>query len=356
MPAEASRIGKWTRHVVLIVSRKVMLNDVKQAVGPRPLPIAPRFNRYASNSGTLIVTRTTSLRIHFERLPPEPGSWRYDLYLRLGEILEPHGLRPSIHPATRWEVLRSAVQPGYSLILMAEPKGARMLTFRRGYMPGTWRFERTNQRGDWTVAGMTFDPDWTDRDEARAWVGRQRKRLRLDRAPLERAPYILVPLQGKLFEKRRFQTKSPIDMIRDAVRFAQGRDILLTLHPREIYSEAERSAIDNLARDPKVHLVEHDMNSLLASADFVVTQNSSVAFWGLFHETPSILYAECDFHHINIMIENTAADRAFAEVGSTSPDFATYLYWFCHHAHLDLSLPRAPHRLVSRLRALGWAI
>lgn len=62
-----------------------------------------------------------------------------------------------------------------------------------------------------------------------------------------------------------------------------AKRIIATLHPKEVYSDAEISTLEAIAdRDPLLEVRMGEMERLLPACDCVVTQNSSAAFNGYF--------------------------------------------------------------------------
>ena len=94
---------------------------------------------------------------------------------------------------------------------------------------------------------------------------------------------ILMPLQGKLTETRRFQACSPIEMISQTAAHFKDRPILVTLHPREDYSARDRQGLEAVVRQhSNVEVTQRNSFEIMQSCDFIVTQNSSVAFYANF--------------------------------------------------------------------------
>ncbi|MEM9228041.1 MAG: hypothetical protein AAGB10_00390 [Pseudomonadota bacterium] len=302
---------------------------------------------------------TRTLRVHVtETGRREKRGPRADIDAFLNAALQPHGFRLEFWRNQPTARLISELMPGYSLFLMKDPRTRSALTLRRGYLRKTWRLERSNDRDDWTVTGQRYDPNAVDADAARQWIKQIRHRHGIHLAGASASPgYVLVPLQGKLLSHRDFQFKSPVEMIEDAQRYEVERDICLTLHPGETYSREELAAIHRLAQHPRTSILQGiPMHKAIAGADYLVSQNSSVAYWGLVHRKPAILYAAADFHHICQSISRTTPSDAFRKAPDTRPGYAKYLYWHSLNALIDISGANAAAQLVARLRFMGWSV
>lgn len=238
--------------------------------------------------------------------------------------------------------------PGYHLALNRAVTQPDMLTARCCYLEPFYRIEATNDRWHWEVAAYPFQPepgtDWFRRH----WVARIFADM-----PITRARHIFMPLQGKLSSRRHFQMKSPLDMIEDTLSAAPDHDIFATLHPRETYSPDEIAALQRIGG--RFHLSTAPSLSLLASCDYVVTQNSSLAFLGYFARKPAVLFADIDFHHIARSVRRLGVKSAFDTI-SDLPDFGAYLHWFLRDNAISLSQPEAQPRITARLRDHGWPI
>jgi hypothetical protein len=258
--------------------------------------------------------------------------------------------------AFRPEAERAAPRPGYALVHMVEPPHERALTLRRAYMYPFWRIEATARREDWTVARTPFEPAGVDPAEAERFFGYWRRQVLPPGLPQAREGFVFVALQGRLLEHRSFQSMSPVEMVRATLAADPGRPLVLKPHPGESYSAAERAALAALAEDPRVRLTDAGMHPLLASCAYVVTQNSSVAFHGLFHRTPAVLFAGIDFHHPLRSVPRDGLAAAFRGVAGEVPDAARYLWWFLQCHSINAGRPDAGARILERVRALGWEV
>lgn len=283
---------------------------------------------------------------------PEPmrsdaTAGRVNIINRISAAIRPFGWRAEI----RGEGER--LREGHVLRHMREPDGPEELCLRRAHLYPFWRIEATNDRWNWQVAKAVFDPAAVDPVAAVAFLARWRQVLFPDAIP-SRDGFLFLPLQGRLTERRSFQTASPLEMIEETLARVPGKQVLATLHPKETYSRAELSALDRLAaRHPRFRRVTARAEDLLLGCDGVVTQNSAVALTGYFAGKPAVLFGQIDFHHIAGSVPREGMDRAFARLDE-APDFAAYLFWFFRHQAINGGAPEAEAQIVARLRDHGW--
>ncbi len=247
---------------------------------------------------------------------------------------------------------------GYSLFHMERPFTRNSVTVRRNYYYPFWQIERTQERWNWDVAKARFDPEGIDPEEATRFYRFWQKRLYDE--PLHNLGhdgFVYVPLQGKLLEKRSFQQCSPVEMIGHTLAQEPNRKVIAALHPKETYSEEEFAVLERLeAEYSQLELWMGDMEALLARCDYIVTQNSSVAFAGYFFGKPSVLFGLIDFHHIAANVELLGVAEAFKTARSSAPDYALYVWWFLQKMSINAGRPEAEERIRARLLALGWPV
>ncbi len=304
------------------------------------------------------VSGTRSIDIYLDdalRRSVERGQHNYIAQVRAA--FESAGVRVALREDSVAERLASVARPGYALFHMQEPPHPRALTTRRAYVYPFWRIERTNRRWQTEVAMAAFDPAAIDPDEAARFAGFWRRRLFGAAVPAaEPGGYVYVPLQGRLLERRSFQTVAPIDMLREVLTEVPGR-IRVTLHPKEVYAPAELQALDRLARThPRLELSAEPPEVLLPGCDMVITQNSAVAFQGYFHEKPAVLFARIDFHHIAARVDVLGSAEAIRQAREARPDFARYLYWFLQEMAINAGKQDAPAQILKTVRRRGWDI
>ncbi len=237
---------------------------------------------------------------------------------------------------------------GYHLIYNRAVTEPHCLCLRRCYLNPFWRIESSNNRWNWAVATRPF-PGGTGED----WfANRWRPRL-FGGADIRAEGHIFMPLQGKLLEHRHFQSQSPVQMIATTLAADPSRKIIATLHPREIYTAAERNALARFG--DRFTVSDRPSIEILASCDYVVTENSAMALTGFFARKPAVLFADIDFHHIAGSVPQMGVQAAFQSVQSPRP-FAAYLHWFFKENAISAMDDAAIPRIQARLREHGWPI
>lgn len=250
----------------------------------------------------------------------------------------------------------SSYRDALSLVHMKRPRGRKGLTFRRVYHYPFWQIDQSEQRWVWDVAKARFDPETVNAGTARKFQRFWRKRLYgTQHAPATPDGPVYVPLQGKLTKQRSFQVISPIRMLETVLRYDANRDVVATLHPKEIYDPTELSALEQLAfRHTRLTIGEGGPEHYLPICAYVVTQNSSVAFDGFLFNRPAILCAKIDFHHIAQNLTRRTAEEAFDRVLTDRPDFAKYIHWFWQDQSINAGRGDAAGKIRARLARFGW--
>jgi len=254
--------------------------------------------------------------------------------------------------------LKAMARPGYSMFLMQPPVNKRSLVFRKTYLYPFWHIENDPERWEWPVAKTAFDAHAIDPRKASNFYRFWRTRL-FDEAPREarRDGFVFVPLQGKLLEQRSFQHCSPIEMLEAVLAYDEKRQVVVTLHPNESYSVEEEAAIVALSEQhARLFVQTAGAERYLQNCDYVVTQNSSVGFMGLFFGKPLVLFGKADFHHIALNVSEMGVERAIKEAPGHTPDYASYMYWFLQMQAINAGRPEAKNKIRNVLRGHGWPV
>ncbi len=271
----------------------------------------------------------------------------------IAKTLTDAGMRVFFQPNSDAARRASKDLPGYALFHMDDPTHPRALTLRRSYFYPFWQIESSVRRWEWNVALTPFKPQDIDMAEAKRFFEFWRKRLYplANAAPVTDGP-VYVPLQGMIRQHRTFQSCSPLTMIANtADRFANN-DIVVTLHPNEVYSDADHGALQDLAaRYPNVAISDQDMVTCLNACQLVVTQNSSVALAGFFFRKPAVLFAQIDFHHIAGNVPRDGEDRAFA-TWRNDAEYEAYVWWFLQH--MSINAGRPPEEVTEKIASVLW--
>ena len=309
------------------------------------IPPGPSVQRMAGDN---------TLRIYSEHaMRKRAVAGRHNFLNLVSEVAETAGMSVEHHLARPADLLAATDANGYALTHMKPPPHARALVFRRVYHYPFWQIDRRAERWEWDVARASFDPDTIDPGEAKPFARNWRHRL-FGSVEARDDGFVYIPLQGRLLEKRSFQSCAPLDMIVKVRAAFPERRIVATLHPNETYSQLERQALDALSgSDPGIEVRTGGMDALLPSCHCVVTMNSAVAFSGFFFEKPAVLFAKIDFHHIAL---DGATGSPFDHLPDHQPNYAAYLYWFWQIQAINAGRPDARDRIAARLRELGWPV
>ncbi len=246
---------------------------------------------------------------------------------------------------------------GLSLTHMAPAPTAHGLVFRRCYYYPFWQIEARQERWLYDVAQSKFDPANIDPEAASRFYKFWQNRL-FGEAPQQarRDGPIYVPLQGRLLQRRSFQSCSPLAMLEHTLVHCPGA-VVAALHPKEAYSSKELSALENLAaRHPRLTLTLGNMERHLQGCAFVVTQNSAAAFSGYFFGKPALFFGKIDFHHIGVRADLADLSYSFAAAQEATPDFAAYLWWFWQENCINAGRSEANGKIAARFRRFGWPV
>lgn len=271
-------------------------------------------------------------------------------------VLEREGFKVKFHNDGLEEQMKSRVRPGYSVFLMSEPTDSRGVSMRLNYFYPFWNIEQSGKRWEWPVAKARFDAGEVPVEEAQRFARFWRKRL-FEGAAEEttREGLVYVPLQGRLLTHRSFQACSPIRMIEHVLEQDREREVVATLHPKEIYGDEEIAALEALeARHDRLTVSREGMVPLLQRCDYVVTQNSAVALSGYFFHKPAVLFGRINFHHIAANVHELGVAGAMAEVVGLAPQYDAYLWWFLQHMSINAGHDEAEGKIRDALVRAGW--
>ena len=273
---------------------------------------------------------------------------------KLADVMRRGGLQVRYEPFGMRGVPKGK---GKTMSHIKTPPDAQGLCFRRVYHYPFWQIEQSAERWTWDVAQSVFEPDPTDANEAARFYGFWQNRL-FGEAPqkAKRGVYIYVPLQGKILAHRPFQICSLLAMVEHCLA-QTDMQVVTTLHPNEHYENAEIVALEKLEKaHDRLTVQTGGMEDLLVGCDFIVTQNSSVAFNGYFFGKPSLLFRKADFHHIAVQAEIDDLAAGFAEVQQIRPDYAAYIHWFWQRNSINAGRLEATDMIAARLKRFGWPV
>ncbi|MBY6090508.1 hypothetical protein [Maritimibacter alkaliphilus] len=287
-------------------------------------------------------------------LRPSVAAGEHNFFARLQGVLEDAGYAVSLRPSGAAARLEAPLRAGWALFHMEAPTHARALTVRRAYHYPFWAIETTDRRWDWHVSRTPFPSGEVPRREADGFHRRWARRLFGDAPEAAcRDAMVYIPLQGRLAERRSFQSCTPLQMIEATLSADPQRAVEARLHPKEIYTPQELAALDALAaQHPHLTVGIGGKEEALARCAYVVTMNSSVAFDAMFFRKPAILFGQIDFHHV--MLAATLGDlSAFERVMDHAPDFAGYLWWYWQRMSVNAGHETAEARIRAALTRCG---
>lgn len=265
------------------------------------------------------------------------------------------GFRVNIVEDTDSARLASMVKNAYAMFHYKDPFHDHALDARSAYIGPFYKLESETYRQDYRTSGKVFRPARINPELAQRFFRNWQANVIGQPVPEYRGT-VFIPLQGKLTRRRVGQSMSPIDMLETTLELEQHRDLVIKKHPREDYTPQELTALDKILRHPRAHLIEGELNNILAGCDYVVTQNSSVALKGLFHKKPGILFAHSEYHHVFQNVTTTAAETCFENVLKHPPAYAKYLFWYLQRNCINTSREFVKQRILEQCREFGWKL
>lgn len=282
---------------------------------------------------------------------------RMNFLNQIKEAMEGFGYRVEFRKDTDSERLKSAQRNGYSLFHMEDPFHNRALTFRRVYIYPFWQIESTAKRWEWEAATTKFDPATIKPEQGKWFANYWRNQIFDGEVETTQGGYVFIPLQGRLLQQRSFQAATPIEMIKITLDQCAGRKVIASLHPNEYYSEEEKEALVRLSeRNSRFSFVSGGSDELLKNCDYVVTQNSSMAFHGYFLHKPAVLFGQIDFHHIAAKTWEHGFEGAFQAVEEMQPEYDRYLFWFLHEMSINAGKNTVQQKIIDAFRRGGWVM
>lgn len=271
----------------------------------------------------------------------------------IADVLKTAGLEPvyDLHPP------QDLNPDDLSLTHMTQPPNSNGLVFRRAYYYPFWQIDAVAQRWHWDVARANFDPSDAPRDAARFYQFWQKRLFGDAPGRASREGFVYVPLQGKLNEQRLFQSCTPLEMIAHCLEHEPNRQVIAALHPKERYSRSELAKLRALeTKQTRLVVDTGNMERYLLGCDYVVTQNSGVAFSGFFFGKPALLFGEIDFHHITVRADMADLVNSFARVAALKPAYDKFIWWFWQKQSINAGRADAASKITQRLRRFGWPV
>lgn len=264
------------------------------------------------------------------------------------------GLKVSFETATK-DVLDSSYQDdAYCLFYRDRPTHHHALELRPAPFGPFWMIDKTGDPAEKTVFKRSFHPEKVNPDLATSFFQRMTDRHKT--AKSSNNGFVLIAMQGVIGRQRFWQSMTPLDMVRETIAHEPNRKIYVKLHPRETYSHADLSALNDLMDGDRVQLVDGDLEQYLSACDYTVSMNSSVSLKGLLYHKRGILFGEAEFHHIFQSVQTKGVANCFADVLTDMPAIERYVFWYLRRQHLWNFSKTIEDDILKRCRALGWAI
>lgn len=279
----------------------------------------------------------------------------------LGRIARANQLQFQVYDKGSLQISAAKARHEYALGRFVEPWNKNVLVLRPAYLPRFQRIEKSSRRHAFEVAKRRFNPAGLDFDQARKFVS-DTKRIRYgsDMPEPSDEGYIYVPLQGGLLDDLETRFCSPIDMLRATAQRAEGRDVVVSLHPNSNHNVVQLAALSALCRaHPNIRIEDGPATRWIPGCHYIVTQHSGAAFEGFFWGKPAMLFEKVDFHHICAKPHAVGLDGAFeqiAEMALDPPPFEQYLAWFLRDNCVNPENPQAIKRVLAILRRRGWEL
>jgi hypothetical protein len=273
------------------------------------------------------------------------------------DCLENLGHKVNMFSDTPINLLASAASPNYAMFHFKNANHQRAVDVRRTAIGPFYSIEKDPFRWNYRLVDTAFDPSNVPSQDANSFFRVWEKLVAQKVANTEPRGFVLVALQGKLLDHRRGQEMSPFEMLQATIAQETSRRILIKFHPKEKYTERELTAVWGLCNVPRVQIYEGDLNKALQNCAYVVSQNSSVILKGLFYRKPSIIFADCEYHHpFQSLRKSATLTSAFSSVLINQPAFEKFAYWYFQCNCINTSREWAGDMILQHLRDFGWKI
>lgn len=241
---------------------------------------------------------------------------------------------------------------GIQIIVSERPKpGARRMHAMPTHIWGFWHFDPKGILQFSSIFDRSFEPAQVDATAARYFYeGVRGHMLRANvsrHAQGPRGAVALRPARAVVFTQHidRFRKMRPyietVPMLEATLRALAPDLVYVKLHPDQ-RPETLAQIREVLARHPHAVEIVANVHDLIATADLVVTQNSTAGFEALMQEKPVVTCAPCAFHHATVVARTPEALEAAvkdAKARMAGFDYAAYFYWFLAENCLEPAKP-----------------
>ncbi|MGB3278510.1 MAG: hypothetical protein WBA92_04890, partial [Pseudorhodobacter sp.] len=260
-----------------------------------------------------------------------------------------------------------AASTDFHIVDQGNQRHARILNAGIAYVYPFWNLDPWGIRAISSIAQMPFDGSTVDREAARPFVARLRKRwveARKSRyeQPMQKVDLpldcIAVFLQSEA-HREGLETchLNPRQMVKSLMARDDPRAIIIKPHPRDNSPDTRAFLARMSVRDPRVQVVNANIHDILANARVCVTINSTVGIEALMHGVPVVLCGESDFHHCAVTVKKPGQmDAAIGKALGTRWPHNAFLYWYFGLNCLNASKDTLVDDFLARIKVTGFPL
>jgi hypothetical protein len=289
-------------------------------------------------------------------------------YVKLTEGLAARGHSVELALHNRETLLDEVEASGcFHIVDHGRQRHARVLNTGIAYIFPFWNLDPWGIRAHSSIAQLPFDGSTVDREAARPFVARLRKRwveARKSRyeQPIQKVELpldcIAVFLQTEAY---RDVTETCHLNLRQMVKSLMARDdpraIVIKPHPRDISPDTRAFLARMAARDPRVQVVNANIHDILAHARVCVTINSAVGIEAMLHGVPVVLCGQSDFHHCAVTVKHPRQmDAAITKALGMRWPHNAFLYWYFGLNCLSAGKDTLVDDFLQRIKATGFPL
>ncbi|MEL7301942.1 MAG: hypothetical protein AAFM92_16310 [Pseudomonadota bacterium] len=288
----------------------------------------------------------------------------FDFFTKLEPALKERSVAPVIVTLGS-ELSKAIMEQNHIHLLLGDRPDYRpnLLHVSPAYLWGFWYLDELGINANSSLRFRNYHPEAVDAGHAEwffngvsSW-NLERNVSRLPQA--DRGTEHLEPAQSVIFcqevEERRPRAHylTTDQMIRNAARAAGGGIVYVKPHPAQ--SDGARRRIEHLAEnDPNIRISEASVHDLIATSDWVISQNSAAGFEALMQRKKIITCGPSDYHHASLVAHSEEDLRRHLREGAghfDGFDYQKYFYWFLHDLCLEPQAEGFAERAWARIAA-----
>lgn len=289
-------------------------------------------------------------------------------YLKLTEGLAARGHTVDLALHDR-ETLLDEVEASdrFHIVDHGKQRHSRILNTGIAYVYPFWNLDPWGIRALSSIAEKPFDGASVDREAARPFVNRMRRRwveARKSRyeQPMQKTELpndcIAVFLQSEAH--REVMETCYLDlrqMVKSLMARSDPRAIIIKPHPRDYSPETRAFLARMAARDPRIQVVDANIHDILAQARVCVTINSAVGIEAMLHGVPVVLCGQTDFHHCAVTVKHPRQmDKSIAKALGMRWPHNAFLYWYFGLNCLSAGKETLVEDFLARVAATGFTL